>query len=64
MKRLRDLKPKKDLGYCKECMRLIDTSHEIPGHPGIYECPDCGHPQTENEMWWDEEIDGREHWND
>lgn len=39
------------IGYCKECGKVITNEHEIPDHKDIYECGNCGHPQTKDEMY-------------
>ena len=29
---------------CPECYATVTPNDEIPDYPGIYECPECGHP--------------------
>lgn len=39
------------IGYCKECGAEVSKADEIKDYPGIFECPTCKHPHTQNELW-------------
>ena len=39
------------LGRCKECNAIIDETCQLPEpYQNIYECEECGHPHTINEL--------------
>lgn len=38
------------VGFCKECFGPARKSDEIAGHPGIYDCPNCGHPNGTDDL--------------
>ena len=39
------------VGYCKECGKPVYGKDEIKDYPGLYECPNCGHPHSRSELW-------------
>ena len=41
------------IGLCKECLAdvPISSATSIPGHDGIYECAECGHPNSIDDFW-------------
>lgn len=39
------------IGFCEECCHSIYETDEVPKYKGIYECPECGHPQTKDDMF-------------
>jgi hypothetical protein len=39
------------VGHCKECLGPVYSWDEIAGHPGIYDCPKCGHPNGTDELF-------------
>lgn len=39
------------LGKCKECSAVVDDNCQLPEpYQNIYECENCGHPHTLNEL--------------
>lgn len=39
------------VGFCKECGAEVFKVDEIKAYPGTYECPECGHPHSREELW-------------
>ena len=34
-----------DLLICEECFAILtDECEMLPDYPGLYQCPECGHP--------------------
>jgi DNA-directed RNA polymerase subunit RPC12/RpoP len=39
------------VGLCKECVADITTLCRLDEYTNVYECPECGYPNTLGDMW-------------